>query len=118
MSPGRYIARAKDGCYWERLSGLGGTLDETITNDFQPFDGSTIVDVLPTDLAFKFNAACGVFHGYEQFGGPIGYILPGAHVVGGDIISGTTGAAGRPAAIGRVSRRSMAHWIRSSPTTT
>ncbi len=47
------------GCYWERLSGFGGTLNEIIANDFQGFAGPVIVDIKPTDTGFHFTAACG-----------------------------------------------------------
>ena len=86
---GRYIAQAGAGCYWERLSGLGGTLGETITNDFQPFAGPAIVDIRSTDLAFSFDADCGTFKTYTPPPAPATAIGPGAWVVGSDILPGT-----------------------------
>jgi hypothetical protein len=51
---GRFYTVPSNGCYWERLSGLGGTVSEIITNDFV---GSgyeqAIVDIKPSDLAFS-----------------------------------------------------------------
>ena len=87
--PGRYIAQASAGCYWERLSGLGGTLAEIIANDFQPYAGPAIVDIRPTDLAFSFDADCGTFKTYTPPPAPAATIGPGAWVVGSDIQSGT-----------------------------
>ena len=42
IPPGRYFAvNASAGCYWARLSGLGGTLDEIIANDFRGYTGAS-----------------------------------------------------------------------------
>jgi hypothetical protein len=86
---GRYVANTDDGCYWERLSGLGGTLDEIIANDFRGYAGRSIVDVSASDLAFSFDADCGNFSTYVASGSPINSIVPGSHVVGSDIQPGT-----------------------------
>jgi hypothetical protein len=58
---GRYFAlSASSSCYWERESGLGGTLGEIIANDFVGFTpGQLIVDIAGSDLAFKTQSACG-----------------------------------------------------------
>ena len=62
IPPGRYFAvGATSGCYWERLSGLGGTLGEIIANDFRGYTGRVIVDIRATDVAFSFDAGCGQF---------------------------------------------------------
>ena len=45
-------------CYWERLSGLGGTLGEVIENDYS--SGQHVVQVLATDAAFR-TVNCGVW---------------------------------------------------------
>ena len=93
IPPGRYVAaNAVSGCYWERLSGLGGTLAEILANDFQGFAGRVIVDVKATDTAFKFKAACGTFKSYTAPSTPATSIVPGAHVVGAHIASGTYAA--------------------------
>jgi hypothetical protein len=86
---GRYIAQATSGCYWERLSGLGGTLDEIIANDFQSFAGPAIVDIRATDLAFEFDADCGTFRTYTPPASASATITQGAWVVGSDIQPGT-----------------------------
>ena len=93
IPPGRYLAQnAASGCYWERLSGFSGTLDDVLANDFRGFAGPAIVDVLPTDLAFKFDADCGTFKTYTAPPAPSATIAPGAHVVGANILSGTYAA--------------------------
>jgi len=53
--PGRYIATEIDGCFWERLSGLGGTNAEVNGNDFIGAGAQVIVDIEATDLAFDSN---------------------------------------------------------------
>jgi hypothetical protein len=47
-----------DSCYWERLSGFGGTLDDVILNDFTDSIATAWID--PGDLAFSC-ARCGTW---------------------------------------------------------
>ncbi len=90
IPPGRYVAEAAgSGCYWERLSGLGGTLDDVLANDFRSFAGRVIVDVLPSDLAFEFDGDCGTFSTFVPAPAPATSIGPGTHVVGVHIAPGT-----------------------------
>ena len=56
LDAGRYIAENVSGCYWERLSGVGGTFDEIIAND--NVDGRAIVDISGEDVAFN-STRCG-----------------------------------------------------------
>src|SRR3954466_9022393 len=50
LVPGRYYAVPRHGCYWERLSGLGGSVGEIIANEFIPDDvGQWIVDIPSSD---------------------------------------------------------------------
>ena len=56
LDAGRYIAENVSGCYWERLSGVGGTFDEIIANNNT--DGRAIVDISGEDVAFK-STRCG-----------------------------------------------------------
>jgi hypothetical protein len=87
---GRYEAPgAHAGCYWERLSGLGGSLDEILANDFRGFAGRVIVDVLPSDLAFSFDGDCGQLRTYVPSFAQASIIVPGSHVVGDTILPGT-----------------------------
>ena len=39
------------GCYWQRVSGFEGTLNEVIVNEIQ--SGNVIVTILPSDKGFK-----------------------------------------------------------------
>jgi hypothetical protein len=57
LRPGTYVAVMTDGCYWERLSGLGGTFGEIIANDFTN-DAVAYVTIAPTDVAFR-SSRCG-----------------------------------------------------------
>ena len=50
-------------CYWERLSGFGGTLDEIIANYFG--SGPTYVTIASTDVGFH-SEDCG---GWSEVGG-------------------------------------------------
>jgi hypothetical protein len=94
IPPGRYVAEtAGPGCYWERLSGLGGTLDEILANDFRGYAGRVIVDIRSTDLAFSFDADCGTFKTYTAPPSPAPTISPGSHVVGSNIYSSTYSAS-------------------------
>ncbi len=57
--PGSYrTGTGLDGCYWQRLSGFGGTLGEIIANDFT--DGSAIVTISPSDRGFS-SSNCGTW---------------------------------------------------------
>ena len=58
IEPGTYRARAgRDGCFWERLSGLGGDIDDIIAGDIV-YDGSAFVTIAATDRAFS-SEGCG-----------------------------------------------------------
>jgi hypothetical protein len=58
VRPGLYVSSGGTGCYWERLSGLGGTFDEIIANDF--LNGRTFVQIMSTDRAFS-SSGCGTW---------------------------------------------------------
>jgi len=55
---GTYKTDGSDTCYWERLSGFGGTFDEIIAND-NP-DGQVVVTILPIDKGFV-SKRCGIW---------------------------------------------------------
>jgi hypothetical protein len=58
IAPGRYRARNLGLlCYWERLSGLGGSFDEIIANG-NPSGSSAVVEIRPTDKGFS-SSGCG-----------------------------------------------------------
>jgi hypothetical protein len=56
IEAGTYQAEGGDSCYWERLSGLTGTLDDVIANDLP--QGPATVEIDPEDIAFNSNG-CG-----------------------------------------------------------
>jgi hypothetical protein len=56
IGPGTYEAPGGDTCYWERLSGLSGTVDDVIANDLP--QGRAIVEIASGDVAFN-SAGCG-----------------------------------------------------------
>lgn len=95
VAPGRYVANARSGCYWERLRGFSGNIDDVLANDFQGFSGRAIVDILPTDAGFRFDADCGNFQTYVPPAAQDASIAPGAHVIGAHIAPGTYVATAR-----------------------
>jgi hypothetical protein len=87
---GRYYAipAAGGGCYWERQSGLGGSLAEIIANDFIGAGfAQVVVDVAVSDLAFTTNASCRTWYSApplsSQASIPAGSWLVGAQVAPG-----------------------------------
>jgi Carboxypeptidase regulatory-like domain len=96
IAPGRYYAVPSSGCYFERQSGLGGTLDDIIANEFISFDaGQWIVDIKSSDLAFETDEDCGVWFNSPR-AGKQSSIPPGMWLVGSQIGSGTYRAATSP----------------------
>lgn len=57
IAPGTYRNRAPARCYWERLNGFGGSLDDILSNSISV--GPTVVTILPTDKGFH-SSGCGV----------------------------------------------------------
>jgi hypothetical protein len=55
IQAGTYQATGGPSCYWERLRGFSGTLDDIIANAFA---GATIVTISPTDAGFTAKS-CG-----------------------------------------------------------
>jgi len=88
IPPGRYYAVPANGCYWERLSGLGGTLGEIIANDFISDYRQAIVDIKASDLAFSTNASCGTWFTTPRLDFQAA-IPSGTWLVGAQISSGT-----------------------------
>jgi hypothetical protein len=89
ISARRYFSDPSNGCYWERLSGLGGTLDEIIANDFVGFDSAQeIVAVAASDLAFSTNAGCGDWFTTPRHGMQTS-IRGGRWLVGNQVAAGT-----------------------------
>jgi len=85
---GRYYTVPANGCYWERLSGLGGTLAEIIANDIISGYSQAIVDIKASDLAFSTNAACGTWFSTPRVA--FQAVIPsGTWLVGAQVTSGT-----------------------------
>jgi hypothetical protein len=58
VQPGTYMSSGTDSCYWARLSGFGGTLDDIIANHFG--GGPAVVTILASDRGFK-SSGCGTW---------------------------------------------------------
>jgi hypothetical protein len=54
IQPGTYRSEGGAACYWERLRGLSGSIDDMIANGV----AGSPVQILPSDVAFK-TQACG-----------------------------------------------------------
>jgi hypothetical protein len=50
IQPGTYRSQGGTSCYWERLRGLSGTVEDIIANGAA---GPQVVQIAPTDAAFK-----------------------------------------------------------------
>jgi hypothetical protein len=89
IAAARYFTDPTSSCYWERESGLGGTLAEVIANDFVSFDaGQIVVDVKSSDLAFKTESSCGTWSQTPK-AAPQSGIPPGVWLVNSQIPPGT-----------------------------
>ena len=53
IQPGTYKSDGQSGCYWARLSGLGGDLGDIIANDNT--DGPVTITVAPSDAALELS---------------------------------------------------------------
>jgi len=80
-------------CYWARLSGFGGTLDEIIANDIPT--GPPIVQIKSTDRGFETDG-CGLWQPVAQTypSSPWASFGDGTYVVGKHIAPGTYTAPG------------------------
>lgn len=58
IAPGTWRTSGGDSCYWERTSGFGGTLDQTVANDFT--SGSAVVTISAGDAGFR-TSGCGTW---------------------------------------------------------
>jgi hypothetical protein len=63
IQPGTYTAVVPDdsfGCYWERLSGFSGELDDIIANGLADPGEQTTVTIEPSDVGFT-SQDCGTW---------------------------------------------------------
>jgi hypothetical protein len=89
LPAGRYYTDPFYGCYWERLSGLGGTLGEINANDFVGYDAAQIiVDIRSTDYAFSTDSDCSTWYSTPRRGLQAN-ITPGMWLVGSQVTPGT-----------------------------
>ena len=86
IQAGRYFSDPpQSGCYWERQRDSGGI----IANRLVTYDGMQyIVDILPSDVAFKTDAKCGTWFDSPRHGAQSS-IAPGIWLVGIQIQPGT-----------------------------
>jgi hypothetical protein len=92
IQPGRYMAPESElGCYWARLSGFGGSLEEILANG-NPV-GQAIVEVAPTDAGFESNT-CGRWEVYRALPEPLTTFGDGTWAVNDHIAPGTYRSAG------------------------
>lgn len=94
VMPGTYRASGgNSGCYWERLSGFSGELEDIIANDFG--NPSSIVTIANGDVAF-YSDDCGTWTTvqYTYPSSPSNAMADGTYVVGGHIQAGTYRAPG------------------------
>jgi hypothetical protein len=60
MGPGTYRSGQGSGCYWARLRGFGGSLNEIIANDFRSGGGRSVVTIRSGDKGFT-SSRCGTW---------------------------------------------------------
>jgi len=85
IEPGIYAAPGGFGCYLERLSGLGGTVEEIIVNEFG--GGRRIIAILPGDRAFNSDG-CGRWTAFRPGNDPKRSFGHGDFAVGSQIQPG------------------------------
>lgn len=90
IAAGRYFTAPASGCYWERESGLGGSLGEILANNFHSFSaGQWIVDIAASDKAFKTESSCGTWSQTAKQPTSTTTIAQGMWLVGSQINPGT-----------------------------
>ena len=96
IQPGTYRTRSSSsGCYYARLSGFGGSLDEILANENA--NGPAVITIAPTDKGFK-SARCGTWtQDLSAITTSQTSFSDGIYIVGTDIQPGTyksTGGSG------------------------
>lgn len=88
IQPGTYRTRAgSSGCYYARLKGFGGTVDDIIANDFT--DAPAIVTIAPTDAGFTSENCDTWTQDLSQITQDQTSFGDGMYIVGTDITPGT-----------------------------
>ena len=92
LAPGLYIAATPSGfCYWARLSGFSGSLDEIIAN--AATDARQIVEIGTSDSGFE-TRGCGLWEPVTNQRAASPTITDGLWVVGVEVNPGTYSASG------------------------
>jgi hypothetical protein len=77
------------GCTWERKRSVTGTFFDRIASGFYTFSGGqVIVDILPTDIAFRTTDPCGPWSTTPRRGLEAN-VSPGVWLVGSQVVPGT-----------------------------
>ena len=102
--PGTYRTTGTSFCYWTRLSGFGGTLDEIIANDIGI--GPQVVTIFAADIGFK-TLGCGIWQLQTEPPIAVPTVAPGDGIwrVGVDIQPGTYQTSGSA---------TSCYWVRQS----
>jgi hypothetical protein len=96
IPPGRYRAKGiGPTCYWARLSGFGGTLEEILANDLAFGTATEVADIAPGDAGFQ-TSGCGTWSSdlSPVTSSPTAAFGDGTYIVGVDISPGTWRAPG------------------------
>ena len=91
ISPGTYASSGGDFCYWARLSGFSGTIDDVIANDAG--SARSIVTIAPGDRGFETNG-CGIWGPLLEVLAPVSTIADGTWVVPEEVVAGTYASSG------------------------
>jgi hypothetical protein len=91
LAPGRWMTKGGGSCFFQRLSGLGGTQDQVIGSGLA--SGQGIVDIAPTDVAFD-SFGCERWTVYGPSATPGTAFGPGDWAVNEQIVPGTYRADG------------------------
>ncbi len=91
IAPGIYAAPGSDLCYWARLGGFSGNLDDIITNSVASW--RLIVEIYPQDKGFE-SIGCGRWRPITEvmLSTPLHNIPDGTWVVGEEVSAGTYSA--------------------------
>ena len=92
IAPGLYEAAGGGFCYWARLKGFSGSLDDIIANGGLT-NGRQLVAVAPTDSGFEASG-CSPWKAYVETAAPFTTIPDGMWVVGVEMPADTYSAPG------------------------
>ena len=114
ITPGRYFADPEEGCLWQRRSRLGASAPAGFAPTTDPDTGliaegrasfdspQEIVDIAPTDIAFRSSPECGAWSPEPVHEGGSEVIQPGTWLVGRQVTPGAY----------RTDAREFCYWAR------